>query len=304
MKKIPVGATIAHAYRFAFGNFVTVLRVIWIPLAVQLALSILLLTRTAQFLSATQAHDPAAPSLFRPLLLLYPIFLVLFFMQLLLATEIALNPHSEPSGFHFPLGKKLWRLVGGFLMAGLAILALMIAAILGSYLLGILVQAGINTMPPAGAKLASAFATLIFFFLGLGGIIFVGVRFLFLLGAVNVAERRLGVGRAWLLSRRNFWRAFAVILVVAFPFTVVNYGAMFALAGMPQIPHGATVEAVQAARMAWNIKAISAMAASWYIVLPAYGILIVLYFGAGCSAQAFAYRALTEDEGLAPVAGD
>jgi len=34
MAKIPVGATIAHAYRFAFGDFVTIFRSIWLPLAV------------------------------------------------------------------------------------------------------------------------------------------------------------------------------------------------------------------------------------------------------------------------------
>ena len=32
MKKIPVGATIAHAYRFAFGDFLKILGVMWLPL--------------------------------------------------------------------------------------------------------------------------------------------------------------------------------------------------------------------------------------------------------------------------------
>ena len=47
MKKIPVGATIAHAYRFAFANALTVLKAIWLPMLAQLAIAMALATPLA-----------------------------------------------------------------------------------------------------------------------------------------------------------------------------------------------------------------------------------------------------------------
>src|ERR1700744_2945468 len=54
MKKIPVGATIAHAYGFAFGHALTVFKAIWLPLLAQLALLLLLTRRMALFQVAMQ----------------------------------------------------------------------------------------------------------------------------------------------------------------------------------------------------------------------------------------------------------
>ena len=36
MQKIPVGATVAHAYRFAFGHAADIFKAIWLPLLAQL----------------------------------------------------------------------------------------------------------------------------------------------------------------------------------------------------------------------------------------------------------------------------
>ena len=82
MKKIPVGATIAHAYRFAFGDFLTVLRSIWLPLLVQLGLSILVGRYAISLFQALAAKDPSAVSLLGPIVPLYAIILILFFAQL------------------------------------------------------------------------------------------------------------------------------------------------------------------------------------------------------------------------------
>jgi hypothetical protein len=131
------------------------------------------------------------------------------------------------------------------------------------------------------------------------------VRFLFLLAPANILEQRAGVGRAWLLSRGNFWRALLVVLSIMIPLAIVEYGAMFALGGLPPFPHaGESVQTFQAARMAWNVAALSSMASHWYLVLPVMAVLMVLYFGAGCSSQVFAYRALTDGEALASVTSD
>ena len=67
---------------------------------------------------------------------------------------------------------------------------------------------------------------------------------------------------------------------------------------------GASAEAAKAARMAWNTRMLDALVADWYITLPVFALILLLYLGVGCGAQAFAFRKLTEDEGLAPIAGD
>jgi hypothetical protein len=56
--------------------------------------------------------------------------------------------------------------------------------------------------------------------------------------------------------------------------------------------------------LAWQITVLSAVSRYWYIAIPLFAVMMVLYLGASCSAQAFAYRQLTEDESSAPVAAD
>lgn len=305
MKKIPVGATIAHAYRFAFGDFLTVLRAMWVPLTVQTILMVVLIGRIVQFMKALQANDPSATASFGRMLLLYPIILVLFFMQFLAVTETALGLSPKSSRFYFPLGKKLWRLIGGFLLALLAMIALVIAAIIGGYVLGFVLQTGLNAvLPPSAARVLTALLGAISFLAGFGGLIFCSIRFFFLLAPASIAEERLGVGRAWLLTRGSFWRVFLILLSILIPYLLVEYSAMIAAAGWPQIPHDMNAQAVQAARLAWNIAAVSAIATYWYVAIPLFVVMMVLYFGALCSAQAFTYRTLTEGEALDPVAGD
>ena len=59
MSKIPVGATIAHAYRFAFGRFADVLRSVWIALALQLTLSLLAIRSGISVMGGVIARDPS-----------------------------------------------------------------------------------------------------------------------------------------------------------------------------------------------------------------------------------------------------
>jgi hypothetical protein len=301
--KIPVGATIAHAYRFAFGNFLTVLRAMALPLAVQLVLSIVIIDRTLPALKAMQTNDPSARSLLGPVLLLYPIALVLFFVQFTSVTEAALDQPAK-SWLYFPIGKKMWRLLGGFVLAALAIIGLIAAFVLAGYLLLLPVGGVLTVSAPRAAKAVIRLAAAVVILAAYGGLIFLAVRFLFVLAPVNIAEQRLGVGRAWLLSRGNFWRAFLIVLAILIPVVVVEYAAMFAAAGWPPAPRGSGYQAVQAARLAWQTTALSAASHYWYIAIPLFAVVMVLYLGAGCAAQVFAYRKLTEEQISTPVAAD
>ena len=81
MQKIPVGATVAHAYRFAFGHAADIFKAIWLPLLAQLAVALMLTRQMAIFMAAMEAKDPSAVNLFGPLLLLFPLALIFFFAQ-------------------------------------------------------------------------------------------------------------------------------------------------------------------------------------------------------------------------------
>jgi hypothetical protein len=296
MKKIPVGATIAHAYRFAFADFFTVLRSIWLPLAVQLGLSTLLIARFIPLLRAIETHDPSFVSMLGPILLLYPIVLILFFAQFAVVTKVALGLQPRIQLIDFPFRRDTWRLLGGFIVAGLAVLAIMIAFAMVAGLLGFVLGA------LGAGKTALLLMVAIAILVGYGGAIFLVFRFMFLLAPVNLAEQRLGIGRAWQLSHGNFWRSFLIVLAIILPVAVAEYALIFAVIGLPPMPHGLSQQAFEAARLEWNISLMQAMATYWYVTMPLFLVVIVLYLGAGCAAQAFAYRKLTGD--AVPIAAD
>jgi hypothetical protein len=301
-KKIPVGATIAHAYRFVFGNALEVFKAIWLPLVAQMAVAFLLLKRIALFMGAIQAHDPAAIGLFGPLLLLIPLALLFFVAQYTAVTELALGrPSSSWVAFHF--NRPMWRLLGGLLatigtIAALAI-TLLLALLALSFCLDLLMKALPGSRPVVAVLvglMVAAYGLSFFFF---------GVRFLFLLAPVNVEEQRLGVRRSWQLSHRNFWRISLITLAIAIPIGLVNQAFGFWLGGFPPSPpSGASKEVRDALQTTWQIAQLNRMVEHWYLTLPLTALTLWFQLGAGAAAQVFAWRKLTEDDGLAPIAGD
>jgi hypothetical protein len=301
MTKIPVGKTIAHAYRFAFGNIPTIVRAIGLPLLAQMAVVFLLSQRAGLFMATVQAHDPSAATLVGPMLLLFLLTLIFFFAQFTAATETALGRPPQ-SWLALPFGKPMWRLMGGFITALAAIAAFSLVLFLALWLVAFGLDQLVKAVPGsrqvvavlAGLMVAAFFCALVFVLL----------RFLFLLAPVSVAEQQLGVKRSWKLSAGNFWRIFLVTLAIALPVTIVNYGYGYFMAGPLHIAPGASKETIEAAQMAWRIHQLNAMAERWYITLPLTAVVMLFQFGAGCAAQAFAWRVLTEGEASNPVAAD
>jgi hypothetical protein len=301
MTRIPVGKTIAHAYRFVFANIPAIVRAIGLPLLAQLVVIFLLTKRAALFMAAAQAHDPSAPSLVGPLLLLFLLTLIFFFAQFTAATQTALGRPPQ-SWLSLPFGKPMWRLMGGFITALAATAAVGLVLFLALWLVAFGLDQVVKVAPGsrqivavlAGLMVAAFFCALLFVLL----------RFLFLLAPVSVAEEQLGVKRSWKLSAGNFWRIFLVTLAIALPVTIVNYTYGYFMAGPLHIAPGASKETIEAAQMAWRITQLNAMAERWYITLPLTALVMLFQLGAGCAAQVFAWRTLTEGEASAPVAAD
>jgi hypothetical protein len=301
MTKIPVGKTIAHAYRFTFGHAATLLRVLWLPLLAQSVVAFFILSGMASFLTAIQAKDPSARTFFGPVLLLIPIAVILFFVLFTAAMETATG-EARAGWFHFPIGRKIWRLLGGFLAAALAIIAIALLAMLVVWLIGVGLDLLLKAAPGARPAVA-VFVGLLVAVYGYG-LFFFAVRFMFLLAPASLSGPTLGVARAWHLSAGNFWRAFLIILAIMIPISAINWAYEIAIAGFPPVSRAASKEAVQAAETAWRITELNAMVSHWYLTLPLMAILMLFQFGAGSAAQTFAYRARTEDEALVPVAAD
>jgi hypothetical protein len=303
MNKIPVGATIAYAYRFAFGQAPTLLRAIWLPLLLQLVLAFFLIKRSALLFAAMNAQDPSATTLVGPVLLLVPVIIILFFVQLTAAMETALG-NPPRSWFTFRLDKPMWRLLGGFVITALIITAAMIGYLMVLYVVAFLAEATLKASVSAGtarslAILIAAGVVLVAY----GGVIFLAVRFLFLTAPISVAQRQIGLTQAWHLSAGNFWRILLIALAILIPILIVNYAFTLSLTGLPPAMPGASKQAREAAEAAWRVAEMNAMAERWYLTLPLSGVLLLFQFGAGCAAQVFAYRALTESKDSAPVAG-
>ncbi len=299
MKKIPVGATVAHAYGFAVGHFLPVLRALWIPLLLQLAVVLVLSRRMALLFAAIEAKDPSAATLAGPVFLLFCLAVILFAAQYAAGMEVALGrpPHSL---FHVPVGRTMWRLLGGLITGMVLIiviaLILYVVILVLSYTLGEVAKAAPDARI-AVTVIAVLLAVAFFAFMAL-----ISVRFLFLLAPTNVIEQKLGIVRAWELSAGNFWRAFLVALAIFVPLTIANYAVSFSVGGLPPSTAGLSKEAADAVRMAWQVRQLNLLADRWYIVLPATALIMLFQFSAGCAAQAFAYRALTENDPPAPFA--
>ena len=308
MAKIPVGATIAQAYRFAFGDFLKILGVMW-PSMLLMWLPSLLMRKQMTALSAQKAaQDYSSLHALWPLLMLfYLVALVLIIVQVVGIAQLALGRHKGPVWFYFELGKPVWRLIGSFLLLILAFIAGWIATLLGAFIFGFilaLITKAVNTTAIAiGISVLAVIALFCAY-------IYCWVRLTFLLIPVVAAqEEGLALGRSWTLGLGNFWRMFAVFLATVGPFIILEcvfvFGFLFRGITFPP-PHAAAdqVAAYQAAVNARSAEMMNAIYSHWYIAYPLALIFVVVFYGLAVGAQCFAYRALTEGGASAPVAAD
>jgi hypothetical protein len=264
-----------------------------------------MMQRMAGFVTSFMARDPSAIGQFGPLLLIYPFVIILFFVQVTAVTELALNPEKPVGIFNFPIGKPTWRMAAAFILATLVIAAIILIFVIAAIALGfILKMAGLSKGGAAIAVLVVSLA----FLVGYCGVIYVVCRFYFLLPPVTVAEERIALGRAWKLTKGNFWRIFLIVLAIFIPVIIAEYAVIFSAIGLPPVlPHGTgaeTMRALQEAKLAWNLAMFAAVQKYWYVALPFFIALVTFWLGTSCGAQVFAYRKLIEDEWLAPVAGN
>jgi hypothetical protein len=309
MIKIPVGKTIAHAYGFAFQNFLAIIAVMWPAWVLMVGIMLLLRGDIAALTQASATHDfSRLQGHWAPLLLAYLVILVLLFVQIAGITRLSLGLPMPSRYYYFSLGKPVWRLIGAALLTIIAMAAVLIVYAVVIFVLGLAIRIFLHDRSSTLANAIMALLAALAFLVGYCGVIFMMARFFFLLAPVVVAEETANIGRAWLLTNRNFWRMFLIILSILLPLCAIEIAGILALAGpMPLMPRGNAPEqllAFRQAQQAWQLAYASRSQTYWYLIYPAWALLSVLMYGVSCAAQAFAYRALTEGEVSTPVAAD
>lgn len=319
--KIPVGATIARTYGFAFGNFFTNLGAVWIPFALLMASSYFLMPH---YISAF-AHMPHLPST-RPgaapdiaaaqavlradmkvvgaaapyLLTALAIGLVSAAAMFAALTREALGLRKGSVLLVFPFGAACWRLLGAYLLLALVFIGLYLGLALTGVILGVII-AVLGGVIGGAVAAASAIAVVLAVLVAVAAFIFVSVRLSFFVPAIVVAERRISLGRSWELTRGNFWRIVGIVLSVLIPLVVIELLVIVFLFDhqiLPPLHAGVTPHEIEA----WsaNMRGLSERMAErqhqvWYIYYPAYLVFGVVLYGLFAALPAFAYRALVSD---------
>ena len=300
MVKIPVGATVARAYRFAFGGFLNILSVVWLSWLIIWIGGFILRSQTLAFSTAMATRNFAGmPDLLAALVPFYLVALFLLFMQITGITQQALGLRHGSRYYYLRFDKTVWRLIGASLLAILIFLGSYLLLIAAGALLEILVAILARAMHWSRAVPAASLvivATLAF-----AAYIYSLVRATFFLNPVVVAEGRISLKRSWALARGNFWRIVVIMLAVLVPVLAVHTLLLFGFLthGLPPAPPlHPTADQLTANRAmvaAWNAEMVKRIRDYWYLVYPAYAVIAALFYGLICGAQCFAYQALTRE---------
>lgn len=298
MSKIPLGATIAQAYRFAFRDFPKIAGIIWLPWLVLSVAGFLLRPQTAMLSQDITTRNFAG--LGGVLLTLTPFYLLalyLMFMQIAGVTQQALGLRAGSPYYYLSFGKTIWRLVGAGLLAVLIVLGLYLALILGGVALGALL-ALVGRLLDLGRG-AGGLMVILVTIIAFCAYIYILVRLTFFLNPVVIAESRISFRRNWSLGKSNFWRMFLILVAVLAPVTLIAFLVFRFWYGLPpSTPMNASPDQIAAGRAAiaaWMAASMNRSIDYWYIVYPANGVIVVLMYGLGCGAQCFAYRALVPE---------
>jgi hypothetical protein len=300
MNKIRVGETISHAYGFAFREFPKLLGIVWAPLAVSIAVGLMM--TPGFFGNHIDPTDQSAMERYSAQMLPLSLLILLPIRAMIAAgvTEQALGMRTGVTFVYFSVGAPIWRFLASWLLVIVAIIVLIIGTAIAAGILfaigGLVLGQVLHGASAETVGLLSVLAFVLFFY---GALIFVAVRLTFFIPPVVVAEKQIDLARVWHLSHGNFWRIFAVGLAIYIPLLAVMAAVMVAIYGATlfQFPdifslaiHNAQQSVIQARMQAWS-HAIQARGLALWPYNAAFQLVYgTLTYGLTYSASAFAYR--------------
>ena len=303
MKKIPVGQTIAEAYRFTFVGVEKVIALIWLP--------IIVLTVADYFAKGAYLTAMAAALESGDNSRLGPIFaaqLGFALFELIVRAVIAvaicreiLAPLTRPLFLLFSLGSAELRVIAAMVGLGaLMVLAVVLCTIVGTLLAGSLaVPAG----GLAAEQLAAGAVVLILLVLS-PLLIYVFMRLGALLVPAAVIEGGLGLERSWALLKGNVWRIIGVSLAVSVPLILVH--AMLQGLAMGPDAGSQTLDPAGGLPALFRYMAVTFRQTAAHLpLLEGLDFVVAPFFyGLIFSAPAFVYKALAESFTPAAIGRD
>lgn len=293
MNKLPLGQTIAFGYAFLVTEFLTVLRICWIPALLLVAIEYLGRRYTLYY--AIDAVG-AGFALVDFAVVSSGLFISLLASSVMAVgiTRAAMGLPLNSSRVYFPLGRTEWRMLGANIRYVLSVLVLALLAGVVSAI--VLFLSGVEFGQPVEDQ-AAGFAALLGSLLSIlifGYALIAAVRLAFFLPAVVVSEDK-GLERAYNVAAGNVWRILVVLLAIAAPFLIA--GALFQAA----IGYSAFGEDVLAGGMEAVVENMEAGAAAQPLLWAAYGFIYNIgIMGVIPSAAAFAYTKVTESLAQTP----
>lgn len=293
MKKIPVGQTIAAAYRFTFVGLEKVIALIWLPIIVLTVVDYFI--NGPFFAARAAAMESGDPSQLGPAMAgqVGFVFLALF-LKAMIAVAICreiINPLKRPLWLRFSLGGTEFRVVGA--MLGLALM-IALAAIL-CVIAGMLVSGSV-ALPAKGlapGQLALGMAVLIgLVFSPL--LIYVFVRLGSLVIPSAVMGGGFGLAKSWELLKGNAGRMLLISLAVGVPMSLVYLALYGAILGPDFYNPHIELLGDKAAQLRQSAETLRQTADHLPWLEGLQFVLAPFLYGLGCSAPAFAYKALTD----------
>lgn len=242
MNKLPVFRTFGRAIAFAFGNFFTIFRLSWFPLAVFIATNLAVGIYVQQgLLGSKPMIDPFSIQkhigdfLFVNVLMMILEAITFAAVAVSIHRVILFGDRKPGVWINFPFGATEFLFVLMGLVTGLIAVAIIAAALAPAFYLvsGGDVTAFISKVEtwakdwPAGATREGFFAAvgpLMFaYFIGWIVVIYVCLR-LTVWPPTIVATRRFSLGEAWRLTRGNVWRFIGLFFLVLSPFYILVAG--------------------------------------------------------------------------------
>jgi hypothetical protein len=212
VRRLPVFAIIREAYTFTFAHLGAIIAIIWLPMALVTVLGFFAEQRIFAAVAAAYAAHGAATG---PAMLLFPAYVILamlLYASMMVAVAGLALGTRQPSRMPFHFGLAEWRLFRAWF--GL-VLFLLVPLLLFMLAASTLMPADPGSMTTAQASRLSLLVLLL-----ATAMIFVGLRFTFLLPGLAAGEgggERGLLTRAWTLSNGNFWRVFAVAAACVLP---------------------------------------------------------------------------------------
>ncbi len=289
MKKIPVRDSIVYGYSFTFGHLGTIIGLIWLPMVIVAVAGYFVMSGFyGSVPDAVSAGNPAAVGQSYLLVTAWWFAsLLLYAMMYTAVTRQAMGLREGPAAIHFHLGAAEMRVFGVIL----GLFAIALVFLMGDRALLALFK-GLGAKVPA---LMSVGALL--YLLGLLAIIYAIARLGFLAIPATVAEDTVALGRAWELSRGNFWRMVAVSLATLLPLFIVMSLAEVAILGSDFFLPKTMVANADAAQRLQSMAAQMRAASGQLPLLSGLSFLLAPFLaGLTMAPAAFAYRALTAPE--------